>query len=226
MDQLVPAAHVLIDVPLYPLRSTCAFAAPIPASSRATRANVCNAAPVTHHRKRPTTCLVAHSSTTRRALVLALAALALSRPTAPARADRTGKFSTKLTAKRRYLPRIVSGLEALRSLGAAVSQANMSADWTAAVAEFVAGPAKDMKPAMALFTTSYFSEGNRIGQTERQLKQVQAELYQAIDALEKASKAANEAASVAAYALAVGAANDYIATANLKDMVLPLNPSG
>lgn len=83
----------------------------------------------------------------RRALLPLLLALPL-----PAFADRTGRYSTKLTAKRRYAPRIISGATALFR--------DAPVDLTVV---------DDLLTAMALFGTTYFSEGNRISEREREL---------------------------------------------------------
>mmetsp|Transcript_9040 Transcript_9040/g.18272 ORF Transcript_9040/g.18272 Transcript_9040/m.18272 type:complete len:88 (+) Transcript_9040:124-387(+) len=48
-------------------------------------------------------------STSRRKVLQGLAWVLF--PVGPALADRTGKYSTKLTAKRRYVPRIARGAE-------------------------------------------------------------------------------------------------------------------
>lgn len=144
-----------------------------------------------------------------------LAAAAVGAVLAPgaARADRTGKFSTKLTAKRRYLPRIRRGFEALAAVRVGV------AGWETAVLAFVAGPEGDLKSALELFATTYFSEGNRIGAVERTLKDCEDVLYGALARLEVAAKDGDVDAAEGAYALAVRSANTYITTAKISDSV-------
>ncbi|KAA8496784.1 hypothetical protein FVE85_0513 [Porphyridium purpureum] len=88
----------------------------------------------------------------------------------PARADRTGKFSTKLTAKRRYLPRIEKGSAALSELLVALSnESSSSQDWHDEVNAFVKTTGEDMASAMSLFCTTYYSEGNKLSKLEKDL---------------------------------------------------------
>lgn len=92
-----------------------------------------------------------------RAATIAVATVAVnSTAVPPAKADRTGKYSTKLTAKRRYLPRIARGLRYLKA---------KDADAYTRVSE-------DFVTALQLFGTSYYAEGNRIGPLERQLTEI------------------------------------------------------
>lgn len=116
------------------------------------------------------------ASLSRRAFLALPLLLPLALPL-PSLADRTGKYSTKLTAKRRYLPRIAAGFAALRALDVASPTA---------VRAFVDGPAADLRFAMPLFSTTFFSEGNRIGEKERVLKSVEGRFFQAVDGLGKA----------------------------------------
>jgi len=104
----------------------------------------------------------------------------------PALADRTGKFSTKLTAKRRYLPRIDKGRKALLELQSLLS--NESGEWRNAATSFAEGPGDDMKSALVLFATTYFSEGNKIGEIERKLQEEVDAMYKHLSALQKASE--------------------------------------
>jgi hypothetical protein len=161
----------------------------------------------------------------RRAFVVALAALALP-ALAPTRAERTDKSSPKQGAKRAYLAGILAGMEALRQLSGAVYQQGSAAGWTRAVADFVSGPAKDMNSALEQLADSYVSSGQGGENTEQRLKEVQINLYNAISELGKSAKSGDEAGSVANYHWAVGAANDYIVAADLKDYIAPLNPGG
>lgn len=130
-----PAARLTVS-PQVVMRSANAFVAtPLPPSSRRSRVGVGH---TPRMRAQPLS---------RRALLPLLLAVPL-----PALADRTGRYSTKLTAKRRYAPRIISGATAL----------------------FRDGPVDltivdDLVTAMALFGTTYFSEGNRISEREREL---------------------------------------------------------
>lgn len=74
----------------------------------------------------------------------------------PAHADRTGKYSTKLTAKRRYLPRIARGV---RLINANNTDAYINVS-------------EDFVTALQLFGTTYFAEGNRIGPLEKELSEI------------------------------------------------------
>lgn len=135
----------------------------------------------------------------------------------PAHADRTGKYSTKLTAKRRYLPRIERDMAAFAALGAVI--ASGSAGWEGAVAEFLRREADDAKSAMPLFSTTFFSEGNKIGPTERRLKQIEDDLFDAWEALGRAAGTGRLEQATSAYFAGVECANDYVVIAKLTEVV-------
>lgn len=135
----------------------------------------------------------------------------------PARADRTGKYSTKLTAKKRYIPRIVNGFEALRSLGTGITKDGwqVNDEWKAQAQLFLDGPAGDMKYALPLFASSYFSDGNRVGPVEKQLKKIEDNLFTALQDLGNAVRSSNSSRIASSYRRAADIANEYIETAKL-----------
>lgn len=134
----------------------------------------------------------------------------------PALADRTGKYSTKLTAKRRYLPRIITGLELLRATNPAAFAASPSVSvWPTAVAQFEERH-ENFVSALRLFSTSFFAEGNRIGATERALKECVDTLEVALKKVAVAAKDGDREAATLAYQTAATAANTYIVTAKLR----------
>lgn len=94
----------------------------------------------------------------------------------PSLADRTGKYSTKLTAKRRYLPRIARGISTLGTL---------NPNSSTAVSEYAKDVLPDLRAAMQLFATTYFSEGNRIGALERELGEIVESFVTVVEAMEK-----------------------------------------
>jgi len=103
----------------------------------------------------------------------------------PASADRTGKFSTKLTAKRRYLPRIELGSERLGKLKSVLDSG--SDEWKSEVNQFVNSDySKDLSSALTLFATTYFSEGNKISALEKELQDNIMEMNQHLEKLKKA----------------------------------------
>lgn len=130
----------------------------------------------------------------------------------PARADRTGKYSTKLTAKRRYLPRIGKGLQALHDADPQNGQ-----DWSSVVTAYDKRRS-DFLSALKLFGTSYFAEGNRIGAIEKALKHCVDELSISSENLVRAANAGNLSAAKEAYLAAKKAAEQYITTAKLEEI--------
>lgn len=130
----------------------------------------------------------------------------------PARADRTGKYSTKLTAKRRYLPRIGKGLQALYDADPQNGQ-----DWSSIITAYDERRS-DFLSALELFGTSYFAEGNRIGATEKALKHCVNELSISSENLVRAANAGNLSAAKEAYLAAKKAAEQYITTAKLEEI--------
>jgi len=146
-------------------------------------------------------------------MVSALAAASLKQP---ALADRTGKFSTKLTAKRRYLPRIEKGVSAFRDLRSKLTAAKENDGYKATVAQFMASTGADLKPALVLFGTSYFSEGNKIGPVEKELTMDVEMLYKHLSAMEKANSLTEAKAELG---LAIKAMNSYLANAKLDDEI-------
>lgn len=119
----------------------------------------------------------------------------------PARADRTGKYSTKLTAKRRYLPRIKRGI---------LSISNLSPGFD--VSNFDVAEQNDLLSALRLFASAYFSEGNRIGAREKFLLQSVAQLS---DALASLREAGEREGRETAFADIVKCVNDYVDEAGL-----------
>lgn len=150
--------------------------------------------------------------------MLAIALAPLLRAPA-ARADRTGKFSTKLTAKRRYIPRISRGVS---SLSALLSSLPGSSNWSPDALSFVENEASDLQTAMQLFATMYFSEGNRIGPTERVLGELVDELGEAVRGIATAAKKDDRDAAVRCAGRAADAANRYLETANVESDVTPV----
>lgn len=133
-------------------------------------------------------------------------------PLDPANADRTGKYSTKLTAKRRYLPRISKGFKLLQ-----LANPQVAADWIPAVGNF--DDAKDdLFSALSLFGTSYFAEGNRIGQTEKALKVCVEQLESASEKLSKAAKIRDFEAAKIAYSECNSAAECYMNNSKLREI--------
>lgn len=134
----------------------------------------------------------------------------------PASADRTGKYSTKLTAKRRYLPRINRGLGLLRGISPSDD------GWKDNIGEFAA-IRDDLVSALRLFGTSFFAEGNRIGPTERALKEFADELDKAAKQLIRAADTGDRKAAGPAYEALMRAANSYADAAKLQELLPDLN---
>lgn len=130
----------------------------------------------------------------------------------PTRADRTGKYSTKLTAKRRYLPRIGKGLRALHD-----ANPQNAKDWSSVITAFDERRS-DFLSALKLFGTSYFAEGNRIGATEKALKHYVDDLSAASENLVRAANVGDLLAAKDAYFAAKKAAEQYITTAKLEEI--------
>lgn len=128
-------------------------------------------------------------------------------------ADRTGKYSTQLTAKRRYLPRIDKGLELIREASPSSGEG-----WQEAVAAFAA-KRDDLVSALRLFGTSFFAEGNRIGPVERALKKYANDLDDAAKKLIRAADAGDRDAAGSAYEALMKAANSYVDAAKLKELL-------
>eukprot|EP00177_Eucheuma_denticulatum_P004736 GFKZ01008611.1.p1 GENE.GFKZ01008611.1~~GFKZ01008611.1.p1 ORF type:complete len:186 (+),score=19.52 GFKZ01008611.1:186-743(+) len=148
----------------------------------------------------------------RRAALFFLAALP-STLTFPTLADRTGKYSTKLTAKRRYLPRIERGINALGSL-------NLDGEtWRVDTGKFADEVAPDMRTAMELFATTYFSEGNRIGVTERELAECVDEIFGAVARMKRLAELGNLEDVKDAVRAASKGCNRYVQVARLEDKI-------
>mmetsp|Transcript_10881 Transcript_10881/g.20965 ORF Transcript_10881/g.20965 Transcript_10881/m.20965 type:complete len:218 (-) Transcript_10881:49-702(-) len=64
-------------------------------------------------------------------------------------ADSTGKYSTKATARKRYLPRISKGLATFKALNDAIQKGDFGP-----IAAFVGEPSEDLISAMSLFASS------------------------------------------------------------------------
>lgn len=135
----------------------------------------------------------------------------------PAQADRTGKYSTKLTAKRRYVPRIEKGISALSLLN--VSAAN----WQADVESFAKDEAQDLRTAMELFATMYFSEGNKIGVKERELAECVHELFKGLNQLKSAAERGDMEGAGSALSVTFRGVNRYVQIAQLEDKIKLLN---
>lgn len=118
----------------------------------------------------------------------------------PALADRTGKYSTKLTAKRRYVPRITRGAEAVLSATAEDSVVD------------------DMLTAMSLFATTYFSEGNRISSREKSLQADVDRAREALRELASARRVAAEDRQALAIQMIREAVESWLRTADFKQI--------
>lgn len=153
------------------------------------------------------------------ATLVTLSGTLVAHPLAAA-ADRTGKYSTKLTAKRRYLPRITAGMAQLAAIGPAFAD---DAAWPSLVSQFLDSRADDMHAALDLFGTTFFSEGNKISPLERSLSESVENMYNAIAEMKKVSARSDVTATKNAYIQAVIAANKYISTAKLTETI-PLIP--
>lgn len=77
--------------------------------------------------------------------------------------------------------------------------------------------AGDLKTAMQLFSTTYFSEGNRIGATERALGDIVDEIFDAVGGVKVAAKKGERERSKELCEKAVRAANRYVETAKIMD---------
>eukprot|EP00188_Purpureofilum_apyrenoidigerum_P002842 Plantae.Rhodophyta-Purpureofilum_apyrenoidigerum.ctg28983.p2 GENE.Plantae.Rhodophyta-Purpureofilum_apyrenoidigerum.ctg28983~~Plantae.Rhodophyta-Purpureofilum_apyrenoidigerum.ctg28983.p2 ORF type:complete len:188 (-),score=33.34 Plantae.Rhodophyta-Purpureofilum_apyrenoidigerum.ctg28983:106-669(-) len=124
----------------------------------------------------------------------------------PAQADRTGKFSTKLTAARRYIPRIKSFRDSLKELKADVDAQNF-----AAIVTFTGkdGPGEDVRNPLELFASSFFSEGNRAS-SNTELKPTIDSLLDGLKAMQKAAKKKDGSALQKSFNNVVSSLNEYI----------------
>lgn len=203
-----------------PLRSPRIAAPPAPQTMARTPSFLAPSLP--HARARPVAspprCGLAGAGASRRCFLLALALTPVA--VAPALADRTGKFSTKLTAKRRYLPRISRGVAALGALVATLGSGGGS--WSPDALSFVENDAADLQTAMQLFATMYFSEGNRIGATERVLGELVDELGDNVRGIAAAARKEDRGAAVRCADRAADAANRYLDTAKVEGDVEPV----
>lgn len=136
--------------------------------------------------------------------------------TLPVLADRTGKFSTQLTAKRRYLPRIKKGLGLIRG----ASPENET--WLDGAQAFETAR-DDLTSALRLFGTSFFSEGNRISPVERALMGRADEIDTAAKDLVRAVKGKDRGAAGAAYDAILKAANSYVDESKLRELIPDLD---
>lgn len=162
----------------------------------------------------------------RRVLLATVAALAASAATAvalpgPASADRTGKYSTKLTAARRYKPRISAAVASLSALGPILGSSGSSsssddAAWRDAVRTYVAGADSGLSAAK-LFGSTYFAEGNRISATEKALAEEVREVEAAVARLGTAATSGSRSDAVAAWRAAARAFNAYLTAAKLDE---------
>ena len=160
----------------------------------------------------------------RSALAAAAAAIAAAATTAlafprPAAADRTGKYSTKLTAARRYKPRITAAVAALAAVGpvlAPTSSANDGA-WRDTVRTYVEGADGGLSAAK-LFGSTYFSEGNRVSEREKELAEEVGAVEAAVGRLGAAAKSGSQSAAWAAWRAAAGGFNNYLTVAKLDEV--------
>lgn len=157
------------------------------------------------------------SEPTRRRALVRLLALPLALLPHESLADRTGKYSTKLTAKRRYLPRIAKGMKALGALSTALQDGRE--DWQPDVSSFATENAEDLKTALDLFGTTFFSEGNKIGEKERTLSECVREMFASIATLTEAANAGDKQKAAASWTSAALAANRYVEVAKLQETV-------
>lgn len=153
-------------------------------------------------------------------LTLALTAGASVLNSDSARADRTGKYSTKLTAKRRYLPRIGRGLRAIER----ASPADNGSQWVQAL-QPVLDLEDDFVTALKLFGTTYFQEGNRIGPVERELsanvETIEAEFKQ----LKSSVQAGNKENAQKAYDAISKSTQQYVDTAKIAESLISFAPA-
>lgn len=172
-------------------------------------------------------------SVPRRVLLATAAAVASSAATAvalpgPAAADRTGKYSTKLTAARRYKPRITAAVAALAALGPILdgsadgvgdssSSGSGDASWRDATRTYVAGADSGLSAAK-LFGSTYFAEGNRISATEKALAEEVNEVEAAVARLGAAVTSDSRSDAVAAWQTAARAFNAYLTAAKLDEV--------
>lgn len=112
-----------------------------------------------------------------------------------AHADRTGKFSSRLTARRRYLPRIIAGSAAVVAAAAGETDART-----------VASIMFDLGPALHLFASAGFGEGAAAQPTLRALSA-------ALRAIDAAAPAADT--SPAEMKALIIALRDYAAAADI-----------
>lgn len=138
--------------------------------------------------------------------------------TKPARADRTGKYSTKLTAKRRYLPRIARGLKEL-----AKASPENTEGWVDSLKPFI-NLQDDFITALSLFGTTYFAEGNRIGPTERKIAEIVNNVKKDIGKLIAAVKENDKNKAQEAYNAILVATQEYVDIAKIKDSLISFAP--
>lgn len=135
----------------------------------------------------------------RAALAAGVAVLAATVALPPARADRTGRFSTRLTARRRYGPRVAFGARALRARAAG----DTSAPSTAAVLD-------DLLPALRLLASGGVGEGAAAAPTR-------ARLAAALDTINANAPAADTDNN--ALQRLIAALDDYADAAGITDIV-------
>mmetsp|Transcript_13033 Transcript_13033/g.40147 ORF Transcript_13033/g.40147 Transcript_13033/m.40147 type:complete len:193 (+) Transcript_13033:72-650(+) len=140
--------------------------------------------------------------------LLRFAALLPAAAVLPAQADRTGKFSTKLTAARRYIPRIKTFRDNLKDLKPEVDAKNF-----AAILAFTSkdGPGEDVKNPLELFASSFFSEGNRAS-SNTELKPTIDSLLGGLKSMQTAAKKKDGSGVTKSYDEVVSSLNEYIDT--------------
>ncbi|CAN8069127.1 unnamed protein product, partial [Agarophyton chilense] len=146
----------------------------------------------------------------RRALLHLAAALLPLCGARDAHADRTGRYSTKLTAKRRYVARITRGMQHI--LTADKDDDKSDDEPRAPDAALI----DDTLVAMQLFGTTYFSEGNRIGERERELKRAVSDARAALDAILRARRRADDAAEGVAVRALRAAVREWLRVADFE----------
>lgn len=108
----------------------------------------------------------------------------------------------------RYIPRIAAFRDALQALGTEVNAGNFKA-----VLDFTEkeGPAEDVKNPLELFSSSFFSEGNKAS-SNTELKPTIQSILKANESMRVAAKKKNTNEMQKAYQSAVSGLNEYIET--------------
>eukprot|EP00640_Fibrocapsa_japonica_P004298 CAMPEP_0113944306 /NCGR_PEP_ID=MMETSP1339-20121228/33092_1 /TAXON_ID=94617 /ORGANISM="Fibrocapsa japonica" /LENGTH=227 /DNA_ID=CAMNT_0000949471 /DNA_START=121 /DNA_END=804 /DNA_ORIENTATION=+ /assembly_acc=CAM_ASM_000762 len=121
-----------------------------------------------------------------------------------ARADSTGKYSTKATARKRYLPRIRAALDLFLALPEAIEAGRWSQ-----VEEFLGEPRSDLKTAMTLFASSQKAGELPDAKSQKNAKRAD-DVYASLGDLAKAAKTKNTNKALAAYENTKSVLEEYI----------------